>query len=642
MKRMMLGAIFLAGTAALAATADKGKKGDAQQRERLVRNGAAIEFSIAPASGQGTLLEGEFADVRFKLTDSAGQPLRTTKPGAWMDMAQVIQGRGAEQKSCKDKIALYLKGAVGMRPMVDLNGYFVVLMNSDASLAVVDPVVSMAGATSTFGAMTLKAPGGDWAAASAKRRLYVTLPRADALAVVDTEVFKVIDTIDAGKTPLRVALQPDGRLLWVGNNAQDASVSGVTVVDTHTGKAAGFVATGAGHHELAFSADSRRAFVSNRASGTVTVIDTVTRKVLAEISTGKQPLSIAHSPLSGLLYVSDGQEGRVAVVDTGSLRVRTHVALRPGLGPLRITPDGRHALVLNSREDMVQVIDTATNEHVQDVRVPGEPYQLDFSETFAYVRSVHSERVHMVDLRSLGKGRQPVVQSFTAGTQPPGAAAGAVIASGIAGASEKGAMFVTSPADGSTYFYQEGMNAPSSNYRVHGSSPRAVTVVDRSLKEVSPGVFQGRVRVPAAGKYDVAFMLQQPQVLHCFSAQAAENPAHAATVAPVKIEYLTTQRQFSVGETAALRFRLSEGRSGRPMPGVAGVSALHFLAPGRGRTETPVTEVGNGIYEARVPLTDAGAWYVYVAVPSLKMGYDKLPYYSLQSSEAADVATSTR
>ena len=65
-------------------------------------------------------------------------------------MAQVIQGRGAEQKSCKDKISLYLKGVVGIRPMVDLNSYYVVLMNSDSSVAVVDPVVSMAGATSTL------------------------------------------------------------------------------------------------------------------------------------------------------------------------------------------------------------------------------------------------------------------------------------------------------------------------------------------------------------------------------------------------------------------------------------------------------------------------------------------------------------
>jgi YVTN family beta-propeller protein len=643
MKWTICGWLFLASSVAMAAVApdkdkNKARKDQAQHRERVVRNGASIDYSISPVSSHGALLEGEFADVRFKLTDTAGQPLRASKPGAWMDMAQVIQGRGAEQKSCKDKISLYLKGAVGMRPMVDLNGYFVVLMNNDSSLSVVDPVVSMAGATSTLGSMMLKAPGADWVASPTQRRLYVSMPGADAVAVVDTELFKVVDTIEAGKTPLRVALQPDARLLWVGNNAQEASASGVTAIDTHTGKSVGFVATGKGHHEIAFTADSRRAFVGNRTSGTVTAIDTATRKVLAEIVTGVQPLAISYSALSRQLYVADGKEGRVAVIDTETLRVRTQVTLRAGLGPLRVTPDGRHALVLNSREDMVQVIDTSTNEHVQDIAVPGEPYQFEFSETFAYVRSLHSERVHMVDLRSLGKGRKPVVQSFTAGSQAPGAVNAAVIANGIAGAAQKGAVFVTNPADGSTYFYQEGMNAPSSNYRVHGSSPRAVTVVDRSLKEVSPGVFEGRVRLPAAGKYDVAFMLQQPQILHCFSAKAAENPRLATTRAPLKLEFVSTQRQFRVGDTAALRFRLRDGKTGEPLAGVSGIQALHFLAPGRGRTETQAVEIGDGVYEVSVPLIDAGAWYVHVAVPAFKLGYEKLPFFSLQASTPTDVA----
>ena len=84
--------------------------------ERLVRNGAVIDFSITPAGRIKTLTEGEFADVRFRLTDeSSGQALRTSTPGAWLDMAQVIQGQGAEQKSCKDKVSLYLKGVVGIR-----------------------------------------------------------------------------------------------------------------------------------------------------------------------------------------------------------------------------------------------------------------------------------------------------------------------------------------------------------------------------------------------------------------------------------------------------------------------------------------------------------------------------------------------
>jgi YVTN family beta-propeller protein len=607
--------------------------------DRLVRNGVVVDFSVTPAGRAKSLTEGEFADVRFRLTDeTSGQALRTTTPGAWLDMAQIIQGRGAEQKSCKDKVSLYLKGVVGIRPMVDLNSYFVVLMNNDSTISVVDPVVSMAGATSTFASVMLKGPGADWVTSDRERRLYVSMPRVNQVAVIDTDGFKVVDNIDAGKTPVRVALQPDGRYLWVGNNPNDPAGSGVTVIDTETRKNVGFIATGAGHHEIAFSADSRLAFVSNRIAGTLTVIDVQTRQVRKTLATGTQPISVAYSALSQSVYVADGKDGSVTVIDGQKLEIVKRIALKPGLGPMRVSPDGRFALLLNPREDLVHVIDVSTNEAVQDVDVPGQPFQLMFSRTFAYVRSMHSEQVRMITLASLGKGKQPVVQSFAAGAAAPGpgAGAGAVIADTVANAAGEGTIFVVNPADGSTYYYMEGMNAPSSNYRVYGSSPRAVTVVDRSMKEVEPGVYEGRVRIPVAGTYDVAFMLQSPQVLHCFSAQAQENPTLAKTVNEFDVEYQTTQRQFKVGETAAVRFKLLDGTTRQPKVGITGVSAMYFRAPGRSRTEVPVVEIGEGVYEARVALADAGAWYVHVGVPSKKIGYERLPFYSLQAMSKSD------
>lgn len=627
----LAGASFAASTPKDTTPAAPGAASD-----RLVRNGVAIDFTMTPAGGLEALTEGEFADVRLRVSDEAsGQPVRSSSPGVWLDMAQVIQGR-SEQKSCKDKISLYLKGVVGIRPMVDLNSYFVVLMNNDSTISVVDPTVSMAGATSTYASLLLAGPGADWVSAGRERRLYVSMPRANQVAVIDTDSFKVVANVEAGKTPLRLALQPDGRYLWVGNNAADEAASGVTVIDTRTNKPAGFVATGAGHHEIAFSADSKHAFVSNRSAGTVAVIDVATRRLIRTIATGAQPLSLVHSPLSRVVYVGDGKDGHVSAIDTARHEVAARIALEPGLGPLRSTPDGRFVLAVNSRQDLVHVIDTATNEHVQDVKVPGQPFQVIFTGTYAYVRSLHSERVHMIALASLGKGRQAAVQHFAAGGQAPGHGGAAAIADSVATAASEGTVFVVNPADGSTYYYQEGMNAPSSNYRVYGSSPRAVTVVDRSMKEVEPGVYEGRVRIPVAGKYDVALMLSSPQVLHCFTVEAGENPRLKKQAEPLTLEFAAAPRQFTVGDTAALRFTLKDGVTGKPKTGLTGVRSLHFLAPGRNRTETPVVEIGAGVYEARLKLTDAGAWYVHVGVPALKVGYERLPYFSLVAQSAAD------
>lgn len=628
-------ALFLS----LAAAADPpGAAADADGDRRLTRNGVVVQFSARPAEKPAAdLMEGDIADVRFKISDEAnGQPVRGVAPGAWMDMASHIQGQaGSDQKSCKDKVALYLKGAIGMRPMLDLNSYFVVLMNNDASISVVDPLVTMAGVTSTFATTLLKRPGADWTRHDNTRRLFVTMPKAGEVAVVETDNFKVTANVAAGKDPMRVALQPDQRYLWVGNNAADAKDSGVTAIDTASLQPAGFVATGAGHHELAFTADSRYAFVTNRNDGTVSVIDVASRTKVKDIRTGSMPLSLDYSALSRRLYVADGKDGIVTVIDTEKLAVASRITAKPGLGPLKVTPDGRFALAANTAENMVHVVDTASNTLVQEVPIKAQPYQLTFSKTFAFVRALGSERVSMINLASLGKGKTATVQSFAAGQAAPNLAGNLVIADSVAAAANEGTIFVVNPADGTTYYYMEGMNAPSSNYRVQGSNPRAVTVVDRSLKEVEPGVYAGRVRMPVAGKYDVAFMLDNPKLLHCFSLQASVNPRIIKSNDPLTVEFDERARKATAGAPLGFRFKLIVPATGLAKTGIKNARVMYYRAPGLGRSEVAVKEIGGGVYEAQVQLAQPGAYYVYVGVPSMDLGYGKLPFFTLMATPPA-------
>ncbi|MBK5103261.1 MAG: cytochrome D1 [Burkholderiales bacterium] len=617
-----------------ALAAGQGAPAKAGAEQRLAHHGVVVDFSAKPVdSAQHELMEGSFAELRFKIVDEAsGQPLKGIAPGAWMDMAQVIQNRdGGEQKTCKDKVALYLRGAVGIRPMLDLNSYFVVLMNKDASISVVDPLITMAGTTSTYATTPMKRPGADWVNHQNIRRLFVTMPKASEVAVIETDNFKVERYVPAGKAPTRIVLQPDQHYLWVGNNAADAKSSGVTVIDTTNLKPAGFIATGAGHHEIAFSPDSRLAFVTNRDSGTVSVIDVASRTKLKDIMSGSAPLSLGYSALSRMLYVSDGKDGTVAVIDGAKLEVVKRLRAQPGLGPLKITPDGRYALTVNTAENLVHVLDTASNELVQQIAINAQPYQITYSETYAYVRSLGSEQVSMINLSTLGKGRSASVQKFVAGTSAPNLAGDLPIADSMASAVEEGTVFVVDPVDGTTYYYREGMNAPSSNYRVYGSSARAVTVVDRSIKEVEPGVYAGRVRIPVAGKYDVAFMLESPQILHCFTAEAKANPLYAKDQDQAALEFDHWPHTAKAGEAMKLRFTLRDPQTGKPKTGVKDAQAMYYLAPGSHRTQVAAREIGGGVYEIDVKLSQPGAYYIYVAVPSMQLGFGKLPFFSVRA-----------
>jgi YVTN family beta-propeller protein len=606
---------------------------------RLTHKGVVVDFDAWPAAGRAgqPLVAGELAEVRFSLVDEAsGRPIRGTSPGAWMDIGQVIQGQaGAPQKSCKDKIALYLGGAVGIRPMIDLNSYYVLVLNREPSISVVDPLVSMVGATSTLGTIPLKGVGADWVRSADRKRLYVSMPQAGEVAIVDAEAFKVLASVTAGEAPTRVALQSDGRYLWVGNDARTTSQNGVTVIDVETQKPVAHLATGAGHHEIAFSDDSRHAFVSNRDAGTVTVIDVQAKQKVKEVATGPMPIALAYSPLAKALYVADGKAGTIAVVEGRGFSVATRIAAKPGLGPLRFTSDGRYGLVVNPAEDVVYVLDATDSTLLHTIPVPGRPYQVVLSRAFAYVRSLDSERVSMINLSSIGPGKQPTVQSFAAGAVAPKLAGDLPLADSVAATANEAMVFVVNPADSTTYFYMEGMNAPSSNYKVRGAQARAATVIDRSLREVEPGVYASKVKITAPGRYDVVFLLESPQILHCFTVDVEPNPLIKQTVAALAVDYLDGQRTVKADGHVPLRFMLREPATGSVRTGLADVRVLYFRAPGQDRTEVRAEEAGDGVYTAMLPITRPGAYYVYVAVPSEKVGYSDLHFFTMTATAGA-------
>jgi YVTN family beta-propeller protein len=631
-------ALALASAFAVSFAADAPAPGNAPLageavQQKHAREGVIMQFSAKPALGK-VMMEGELAELRFKLTDEAsGQPITGNVPGAWLDIGSHIQGQpGAEVKSCRDKVPLYLRGIVGIRPMMDLNSYYVVVLNRDPSISILDPNVSLANATSTLARIILPRSGADWTKSADGKKLFVSMPQAGQVAVIDTDTFKLLANIDAGRSPTRVVVQPDGKYLWVGNDARVADGSGVTVIDTETLKPVTSLATGTGHHEIAVSEDNRVAFVTNRDTGTVSLVDVPKLKLLRQVKVGAMPLSVAYSSLAKVAYVADGKDGVVTVLGGKDFAPLKKIALKPGLGPLRFTPDERHAMVVNTHEDLVHVLDVSSNERVHDIPVKGQPFQLTFTRAYAYVRSLASERVTMINLLSLGRSQKPIVQSFATGSVPPKAAGELPLADSMAAANIDAAVLVVNPADNTTYYYMEGMNAPASNYQSYGAAARAVTVVNRSLKETEPGVYTSRVRIPVAGRYDVALMVNSPRIIECFSMEAKENPLLAADKARIVAEFLVKSREVPLGAKVPVRVKLSDA-GGKPQAGLKDVTMLSFLVPGQRREEAIAREVEPGVYQAVVAIPEHGAYSIHVASKSLKKEYRDLAFLSLRTAQ---------
>jgi YVTN family beta-propeller protein len=605
---------------------------DTWSGQNLSRDGVSVALEVKPLAKDGVLREGEFADVQFRVKDStSGQPLSGVNPGAWLDPETVAadQAQGRE-RSCKSRVGVFLKSSIGARPLLDLNSYFLLVMNRDASVSVVDPSVSVGGITSTMARIDLKQPPMDWVTPRDNKRVFLSMPTAGEVAVIDSEQFKLLESVSAGSNPVRVALQPDERLLWVGNNASTADESGVTVIDTRSLKTLKHLATGAGHHEIAFSKDSRFAFVTNRDDGTLSIIDIASLTVSKQLKTGSHPLSVAYSPLSQAVYVADGEDGTVTVVDSASLAVRRVIKAKQGLGPMGFSADGRFGIVLNTLENQASVIDAATDSLIHELDVSAEPYQVVFTKAYAYVRGLASAKVTMINLSSLGQGRTPISQGFEAGPQAPRLAGDLPLASSLAVSRDDNAVFVVNPVDNTTYFYAEGMNAPMSGYPNRGQVARAAMVIDRSLREVEPGLYSARIKLPSAGRFDVAFLLNQPNIIHCFTALVEPDPSIAQHPGVPKVEFMLDKSTAALGSPYVVRFRIVQGQQKTRRSGVKDVQVRYFRAPTSRAQEVAALDMGNGIYEAPVTLDQNGAWYLHVRAASLGANFDDKTFASVR------------
>jgi hypothetical protein len=397
------------------------------------------------------------------------------------------------------------------------------------------------------------------------------------------------------------------------------------------------VATGAGAHALAFSAGGEVAFVTNAADGTVAVVDAVDLTVRRRIATGGEPTAIGYSDLAGAAYVAHRRDGRIAVLRADVAEPVASITAEPGLGPLRFPAGGRYGFALNPEHDLVHVIDGASNRIIQTGDLPGGPDQVTFSRELAYIRHRDHEQVLMVPLSTIGRPGEPLpVVDFPGGQRPFGAGSGPALADTIVQTPGATAVLVANPADQTIYFYKEGMAAPMGSFRNYGREPRAVLVVDRSLRETRPGEYATTVRLREAGQYDLAFFLQSPLVTHCFPVQVAAS-GDAPGGRSLRVHAAGPPGPAVAGREARWSFQLVDERTGEPVPGLDDVRALVMRTPGTWHTRLDATTEGDGYGLALQPPT-GGTYVVAVASASAGLAMHQGGAWSFTVGEAAAAA----
>lgn len=179
------------------------------------------------------------------------------------------------------------------------------------------------------------------------------------------------------KSPACIAFSPDSRLAFVTQHTADS----LGVIDAKAGRLIAEIPVGRGPWGVVVSPDGKTVFTANQRDHTISAVDVAGRKTIDSIKCGWDPTGLAISPDGKTLYCANYISDDVSVIDTSA---RKEVArIKTGRAPmyLALTPDGGKLLVNNSLSPQpatdknvtawVSVIDTASRKVIAEKRSPG-------------------------------------------------------------------------------------------------------------------------------------------------------------------------------------------------------------------------------------------------------------------------------
>ncbi len=219
---------------------------------------------------------------------------------------------------------------------------------------------------------------------------------------IDLATNTVYATIRVGAGPNAVAIAPDGQSAYVANGSGT-----VSVIDTATSTVSTTIAVDS-PSGIAVAPDGKQVYVTSSGSSSVSVIDTSTQAVvdvIALLPRTADPLQIAFTPSGEFAYVTTPgfpEAQSVSVINTATNALVTIIPFPQGAFPegISVTADGRFALVTNSVDDSLSVIDTTTNTITTTVPVGHSPVSVAVSPNgaFAYVANLISDTMSVVDI----------------------------------------------------------------------------------------------------------------------------------------------------------------------------------------------------------------------------------------------------
>ena len=230
----------------------------------------------------------------------------------------------------------------------------------------------------------------------------------DTVSFIDEPSQQVVKVVTVEKNPHEVAATANGRKAFVSNAGADSisvfDMTSLEVVDTIRHPEFRFP------HEGKITRDGRLILASTYAHK-LFIIDTDSHEVTNVIPAQRMSHMVALAPDEKLAYVSNIGANSYSVFDIEHEMWLAHYPVGRSPEGINVSPDGQWIYVANQDDNLVYIIDTETNSLQGRIRTSDVPIRVTFSRDgrYAFVPNREGNCVSVIDVaRKLEIKRIPV------------------------------------------------------------------------------------------------------------------------------------------------------------------------------------------------------------------------------------------
>jgi hypothetical protein len=538
-------------------------------------------------------------DLTLELRDAVTQqPLDYTgkRLAAWLQKSPKTLSDG--EVACSDKVRALASQGIGRRAVVDFNTYSMLTVNTDRTVAFINPFLRMNNAK-LEGVVTLPGDATAMLHHPQAREMWIAMRQSDAIAIVDTDTrsIKRMLTFAPGSGPHALALS--GRSVWVSFSGRS---QWLRFDNSDSGQPAASIAAATGAQLVSHPSSN---FVLGLGAEGLSLLDSSTSEVRSLKLQGT-PIAATWSDLAQRWLVSTSSK-QLHLVDAQRALVTQELALDGEAARLLTFDGGRFAVAAMPSRSAVSIIDMASAKIVQTVPVVAQANELAQSASFVYVHSAAMGQATLLSLPDARNGAaKPVSISIgTAGQTGDPAQASAGL---TANTPDNLGMLIASPRDGQVYQYAEGMMAPIGSFSNYKRSAIGLVLLNNGFESLGAGRYRTTLRHTQGGPYELVLSGVQPRFASC-------NPIALPDVFDAKREALASQPQASLlkvvnavsGDTITVDVRLEDKTKKTPLGAVRDLVLLAFDKRSGWQRRVTLVEQSPGLYSAVLPIAGAAA-----------------------------------